>query len=53
MNMCLFKDTRHFVKGSLEIPSFELAAVDNLNISNQPLSDFSLPCRLAVWCSAV
>lgn len=37
MNMCLFKDTRHFVKGSLEIPSFELAAVDNLNISNQTI----------------
>lgn len=37
MNMCLFKDTRHFVKGSLGIPSFELAAIDNLNISNQTI----------------
>lgn len=37
MNMCLFNDKHHFVKGSLEILSFELAAIDNLNIFNQTI----------------
>lgn len=46
MNMCLFKDTRHFVKGSLEIPSFELAAIDNLNISNQTIVWFFSPLQI-------
>lgn len=35
--MCLFNDKHHFVKGSLEILSFEMAAIDNLNIFNQTI----------------
>lgn len=37
MNICLFNDKHHFVKGSIEILSFELAAIDNLNIFNQTI----------------
>lgn len=53
MNMCLFKDTAILLKVLWKFRPLNLQQLIIWTYLTKPLSDFSLPCRLAVWCSAV